>query len=326
MPPSEHSVYHAEDLKDWPAVTTHGRQPLRLAVFGDPVAHSVSPPMHNAALLARGIHARYTRVHVRPDELAGALALIARAGLIGVNLTIPHKTAALPLLDAVDPHAARLGAVNTVRVEADGSLRGFNTDGPGFVRAVRAEFGLELAGARVLILGAAGGAGRALAAQCILEGCHRLVLVNRTPEKARDLVAALAERSTGSSCELETLPWTYAADAGVLASVDLVVNASSVGLRDGDESPLPVSAVPEGLRVFDTVYRASGLATPLIEAARRAGAQTVGGLSLLLHQGVLSFEHWFGGTAPVEAMRRGLTGGDGASLTTLRRRRIETDW
>ena len=301
-------IYTVADLRDWPAATAGVQPVLRLAVFGDPVAHSVSPPMHNAALAACGIDARYTRVHIRPDELAAALALIARAGFIGVNLTIPHKIAALTLLDTVDAHAATLGAVNTVRVEADGSLRGFNTDGPGFVRAARGDFGLDLRGLRVLILGAAGGAGRALAAQCVSEGCRRLVLVNRTPEKARELAAALSTRFAGHACELETLAWTDATNADVLANVDLVVNASSVGLRDGDASPLPASVIPAGLCVFDTVYRADGQPTPLIAAAQLAGARTAGGLSLLLHQGALSFEHWFGRAAPVEEMRRGLAG------------------
>lgn len=280
---------------------------MRLAVFGDPVAHSVSPPMQNAALAALGIDARYTRLHVQPDELAEALGCLAYAGFLGVNLTIPHKIAALPLLDAidaVDAHAARLGAVNTVRVEPDGTLRGFNTDGPGFVRAVGAEFGLTLRGSRVLILGAAGGAGRALAAQCLLEGCARLVLVNRTADKARELAAALAERFDRAASVLTTVAWGEA--AGVLNGIDLVVNASSVGLHAGDVSPLSAAVIPVETRVFDTVYRTSGEPTPLIAAAQEAGARTAGGLALLLHQGALSFEHWFGVPAPLEVMRQEL--------------------
>ena len=155
-----------------------------------------------------------------------------------------------------------------MRVEADGSLRGFNTDGPGFVRAVREEFDLELRGQRVLILGAAGGAGRALTTQCALAGCRRVVLVNRTPEKARALAAELAGRFPGGGCELEAVPWQEAASADLLASLDLVVNASSVGLREGDVSPLPAAVIPPSLRVFDTVYRASGHPTSV--AGRRA--------------------------------------------------------
>ncbi len=301
------SVYTAADLRDWPAATAGVRPPLRLAVFGDPVAHSVSPPMQNAALAARGIEARYTRVHVRPGELAQALKDIAAAGFLGVNLTIPHKTAVLPLLDAVDPHAAELGAVNTVRVEADGAFHGFNTDGPGFVRAIRAEFGLELRGRRVLIFGAGGGAGRALATQSVLAGCRRVVLVNRTFGKARELASELAGRFPEHGCELEAIAWEQAASPALLAEVELAVNASSVGLREGDPSPLPPAVIPQTLRVFDTVYRATGVPTPLVAAAREAGANAVGGWSLLLHQGALSFEHWFGGTAPLAAMQAALT-------------------
>ncbi len=263
--------------------------------------------MQNAALTAGGIDARYTRVHVRPEELATALGLVARAGFVGVNLTIPHKVAALSLLDEVAPHAAALGAVNTVRVERDGSLRGFNTDGPGFVRAVRAEFGMELRGARVMVLGAAGGAGRALVAQCVMEGCRSVVLVNRTFEKARQVAAELGEHFANPPCELRVVPWEQTDFADLLTNVDLLVNASSVGLRGGDSSPLPPAVIPAGLRVFDTVYRASGEPTPLVVAARQAGAMTVGGLSLLLHQGALSFEHWFGFAPSLAAMRQGLT-------------------
>ena len=272
---------------------------MRLAVFGDPVAHSASPPMHNAALAAAGIPARYTRIHVPADSLAEALRLAARLGFIGVNLTIPHKTAALPLLDAVDEHAARLGAVNTVRVDADGTLHGFNTDGPGFVRAVRDEFGVGLRGMRVLIFGAGGGAGRALATQCAMEGCAAVVLVNRTLDKVHALAAELRAHAPVS-----VLPWDRAAE--ILPHVDLVVNASSVGLHPDDPSPLAAASIPARVRVFDTVYRRDGQPTALLAAARAAGATATGGRALLLYQGVLAFEHWFGRPAPLETMRAAL--------------------
>jgi shikimate dehydrogenase len=151
-------VYTIEDLRDWPAATGSEERPLRLAVFGDPVAHSASPPMHNAALEKCGIEARYTRLHIRADELAEAFQLLPGAGFIGVNCTIPHKAAALPLMHEVDSHARRIGVVNTVLIEG-GRLLGYNTDGPGLVRAVRGEFGVDLRDLRVLVLGAGGGAG-----------------------------------------------------------------------------------------------------------------------------------------------------------------------
>ena len=303
--PAARDVYTVTDLRDWPAATAGVDPPLRLAVFGDPVAHSASPPMQNAALAARGIDARYTRVHVRPGELAEALRLAAQHGLLGVNLTIPHKEAALSLVDAVDEAAARLGVINTVRFErgAGGTrLRGFNTDGPGFERAVRAEFGAVLGGLRVLILGAAGGAGRAVARQCTAAGCERLVLVNRTPEKAR----ILAESLRGGPTAVEAIPWETPALRRALEETDLAVNTSALGLQPGEASPLPPEIIPTHVGIFDTVYLADGSPTPLEAAAHRAGARAVGGRALLLHQGALSFEHWFGGVAPLEGMRRGL--------------------
>ncbi len=302
---SAREVYTVADLRDWPAATAGVRPPLRLAVFGDPVAHSASPPMHNAGLAVRGIDARYTRIHVQPAELAEALPLAARQGFLGVNLTIPHKAAAVALVDAVDPLAARLGVINTVQVESTATgtrLRGFNTDAPGFARAVRHELGVDLGGQRVLILGAGGGAGRAVALQCVDAGCTRLVLANRTIKKAR----ALAEALRGGPTHTEAIGWEPGALRQALTEVDLIVNASSLGLLPGDLSPLPPELIPAHVRVFDTVYLASGAPTPLETAAHQAGAYAIGGRALLLHQGALSFEHWFGGTAPLEEMRRGL--------------------
>ena len=299
------AVYTLADLRDWPAATADAKPPLRLAVLGDPIAHSASPPMQNAALAAGGIDARYTRLHIRPDELAEAFRLIARAGFIGVNLTIPHKVAAMSLLDEVDPHAAALGAVNTVLVNAAGRLHGFNTDGPGFEQAVHAEFGVDLRGLRVLILGAGGGAGRALAAQCALAGCPRLVLVNRTVEKVHTLAETL-RRTQGNNAQISALAWETPLIARALQEVDLVVNASSIGLKAGAASPLADTAISSRLLVFDTVYRADGHPTPLVAAARANGAKTTGGMSLLLYQGALAFEHWFSQTAPFAAMRRAL--------------------
>ena len=218
-----------------------------------------------------------------------------------MNITIPHKTAVIPLLDSLDPHAEKLGAVNTVRVERDGTLRGFNTDGPGFVRAVAAEFGLDLRGTSVLVLGAGGGAGRALATECATAGCARLSLVNRTHEKACDLA-----RSLGVDTEARAVRWETDALAAALRDVDLIVNTTSLGLHEGDPSPLPPRLLAPPMRIFDTVYRRDGAPTPLIVAAREAKIPAVSGLSLLLHQGALAFERWFGQTAPLEAMRRAL--------------------
>lgn len=279
--------------------------PLRLAVFGDPVAHSASPPMHNAALEKCGIHARYTRLHIHAEELASALRLLPEKGFIGVNCTIPHKAAALPLMQRVDDHARRIGVVNTVAIEGN-ELTGFNTDGPGLVRALRAEFSVDLRDLRVLVLGAGGGAGRAIAMQCGIEGCERLVLANRTFEKARALAVELepmfkSQRVLGPVARLEAVPWEASALKFQLENTDLVINCSSLGMKRTDPSPLPSAMLEPHLMIYDTIYTASR--TRLMLAADEAGARSANGLSMLLHQGALSFEIWFNQPAPLHEMR-----------------------
>ncbi len=157
--------------------------PARLAVFGDPVAHSKSPIFQNAALRSSGLEMQYVKIHAHLEELTPALKALPAAGFIGANITIPHKAAALAIVDEADDYARKAGAVNTIVVEGE-RLIGFNTDGPGLLRALREEFYVDLRDLRVLLLGAGGGAGRAIAVQCAFESCERLVLVNRTFEKA----------------------------------------------------------------------------------------------------------------------------------------------
>ncbi len=303
-------VYTLADLRDWPAATADEAPPLRLSVFGDPVAHSRSPQMHNPALAATGVDARYCRLHIRPEELAEALRLLPQAGFIGTNVTLPHKSAVMSLVDEVDPHARKIGAVNTVVVE-DGRLIGFNTDGPGLVRAVRGEFSVDVRDLRVMVLGAGGGAGRAIAVQCALEGCERLVLVNRTFEKARALAFELepyfqGSRLLGPLARLEAIPWEHGPLAAALENTDLVINATSCGMKRSDPPVLPPSLLQPYLMVYDTIYTAHR--TPLLADAEAAGARAANGLSMLLHQGALSFEIWFNRDAPLAAMRAGLTG------------------
>lgn len=299
-------TYTFTDLQNWESVAE--QPPLRLAVFGDPVAHSASPPMHNAALEKCGIDARYCRIHIRPEELGAALRLLPQKGFLGVNCTIPHKAAVLPLMNRVDDHALRIGVVNTVVVEGD-QLIGFNTDGPGLVRAVRSEFGIDLRDLRVMVLGAGGGAGRAIAMQCGIENCERLVLVNRTQEKARELAGELERffqgpRVTGPNARLEAIPWDEAALKAQLETTDLVINCTSVGMKRTDPSPLPSAILQPHLMIYDTIYTASR--TKLMLAADEAGARSANGLSMLLHQGALSFEIWFDRTAPLAEMRAAL--------------------
>lgn len=292
-------VYTLEDLANWKIATAAEPHPLRLAVVGDPVAHSASPPMHNAALEACGINARYCRLHIQSDEFEEAIELLWERGFIGVNCTIPHKLSALAAMDDADEDAHRSGGVNTIIVGENGKLHGSSTDGPGFVRAVHEQFGVELADLRVLVLGAGGGAGRAVAKQCAASGTRRLILINRTSEKLQPLHDKIAEFYPRE--RLFVAPWEDAALAASLDHTDLVVNCSSMGMKPDDPSPIPANLISRNHLLFDTIYAAER--TPLMLAGDVSGARSANGLSMLLHQGALSFEKWFHREAPIEVMR-----------------------
>jgi len=301
-------LYSAADLLDKPETFAALQPPARLAVFGHPVAHSLSPAMHNAALKSAGQDLQYVKIDVTPEQAARAFRALGPAGFLGTNVTIPHKAAALEACDEVDDTAARMGSVNTVVVR-DGRLLGFNTDGPGLVRAIREEFYVDLKDLRVLLLGAGGGAGRAIAVQCALEGCERLVLVNRTADKAKSLQAELTpffqnDRLLGPSERLSTIDWELPLLAEELERCDLIINATSVGMKRTDPPLLPQSLLTANLLVFDTVY--AGGKSKLVEDAESVGARTANGLTMLLHQGALSYEIWFDRPAPLDVMRAAL--------------------
>jgi shikimate dehydrogenase len=301
-------VFRADDLQNEGAALKALTPPARLAVFGDPIAQSKSPIFQNAALRTCGIEAQYIRLHVTPEELEASLRALPMAGFRGVNLTYPHKTAALPVLDDLDPAAKAIGAVNTIVVE-DGRLTGFNTDGAGFLRAIREEFFVDIRDLRVMVLGAGGGAGRAIATQCALEGCERLVLVNRSVEKATALATELApyfrsDRLVGPAERLAAIPHDPAALRAELEHVDLVVNATSIGMKRSDPPLISQALLTPNLMVYDAVY--AGGRTRLVEDALHAGARAANGLSMLLHQGALAFEIWFDRPAPLAAMRSAL--------------------
>lgn len=301
-------VYTLDDLRDWSGATEGVTPPPRLAVIGDPVEHSASPGMHNPALAASGIDAQYVRVHVRPEELEEALKLFARNEFLGVNVTIPHKASVAELADQLDPLAKRIGAVNTLLFE-DQQLLGFNSDAPGFRQAIREEFFVDLRDMRVLILGAGGGAGRAVAIQCAADGCERLVLANRTVGKAEALRAELApdfadDRVSAPVDRLVALAWDDPRLEHQLDEIDLIVNATNLGMKRSDPEPLPASLIQPHHLIYDMVYKPAN--TRLMENGRSAGARVANGLSMLLWQGAISFEYWFNREAPLAAMREGL--------------------
>ena len=270
--------------------------------------------MHNAALAQLGVPWRYLAFEVPPDQLAAALAGAGAMRFIGVNLTVPHKLLAVPMMDLLDPSALRWGAVNTVRFEArdpaglwqplaqfddppDGPVRacGFNTDADAIIRSLREDLALEPRGADILLLGA-GGAGRTAALRLAAEGARTLYLVNRTPGKIVALAAELRER----------FPDTRVEAGFPSGSVDLLLNATSLGLAAGD--PLPMDPAAFDLRrakaVYDMIYRPAQ--TPLLKAARAACCRTSNGLGMLLYQGAAALEIWTGRPAPVAVMRQTL--------------------
>ena len=294
-------TYSLADLQNWPAASP----PIRLAVVGDPVAHSLSPQMQNAALEASGVDLRYAAFRIAPNELAEALQLFRHHDFVGLNLTVPHKIAALSLVDGIEDRAKQIGAINAIGFRDRKSL-GWNTDAPGFVRAVRDSFSVDLRDLRVMVLGVGGGAGRAIAWQCAWENCERLVLVNRTLEKAQLLASELGgyfsgPRVLGPEARLEAVPWEERALRRQIERIDLIVNATTLGLKQSDPLPLSYSLLAPHLMIFDLVYRAT--ATPLLAAAEEAGARGTDGRSMLLHQGAISFELWFDRPAPLAAMR-----------------------
>ena len=250
--------------------------------------------MHNAAFAALGLDWRYVACEVDPKNLRAAIAGAQAMGFAGVNLTVPHKLLAVDMVDTLDASATKWGAVNTIHFTARGAI-GFNTDAEAIAAALREDLQVDLRGATVLLLGA-GGAGRTAALKLAAEGAASLFLVNRTRSKAEAIAAELQRQ----------FPSVKVSTAYPAGAVDLVLNATSLGLKPGDASPLAESgfALKQARAVYDMIYRPAE--TPLLQAARAAGCQTANGLGMLLHQGAKAFEIWTGRAAPLDVMRRAL--------------------
>jgi shikimate dehydrogenase len=270
------------------------------AVLGHPIKHSASPAMQNAGFAALGLNWRYLAFEVVPEHLREAIAGAKRMGFVGLNLTVPHKLLAVTMVDLLDDSAKIWGAVNTIHFVPDHTgitiAHGFNTDAEAISRSLREDLGVELRGAKVLLLGA-GGAGRVAALKLAADGVGELHLVNRTAARAAAVAAEIRMRSPDVKVSVG-YPRT---------EVDLVLNATSLGLQA--EDALPLAAEKFSLRqtpaVYDMVYRPAE--TALLKAARAAGCRAANGLGMLLYQGARALEIWSGQPAPVEDMRRALT-------------------
>lgn len=256
------------------------------AVIGSPIGHSLSPTIHNAAFEALDLDWAYVAFEVDAEGAAGAVEAMRQLRLGGLSVTMPAKQGVAAAVDRCSADAETLGAVNCVRWDGD-ELVGENTDGDGFVRSLVEETGVEPSGRRVVVLGA-GGAARSIILALTRADAAEIVVVNRSLGAARD-AAALAS-GVGR-----------VGDAADVGAGDIVVNATSLGMRPDDPMPVDPSALRARQVVADIVYARS---TPLLRAAEEVGARPVGGLGMLIHQAAVAFEHWTGRAAPVDAMRR----------------------
>ena len=282
-------------------------QPVPYAVLGSPVSHSLSPVIQQAAFDHAGLESRYYRIEVDDEGLEKAVARMRQVPFGGWNCTIPNKVKMYELCDRRAESAEQFRAVNTV-VNEGGVLIGHNTDGVGWIRALRDAFERGPGELRILLLGA-GGAGRALATQAILERCPELIVANRNGRRAQELLVHLnAQFTTGPLARtpqnLRAIRWHEADLAAALQQVDLVVNATSAGLDPKVPAILPARLLPAGLLVFDTVYGAG--AEKLRREVETAGAKWSDGLGMLLHQGAAAWTLWTGRDAPLEIMRQAL--------------------
>jgi len=252
------------------------------AVIGDPIEHSKSPAMHNAWFEELSIDATYIPVHVSSENLESAVAGLKTLGASGWNITIPHKTAIIPYLDELDELAQKMGAVNTVVRTKEGRLKGYNTDGVGFVRSLEEAVGKSHKDKPVLLIGA-GGAARGIAFAMQQQGYMNLTIANRTVANAQAIVDEMGIGNAISLAEAEE----------TLADFGILVQMTSAGLATGNFSmPFSLERLTKGAIVADIVY--NPLMTPFLKAAEEKGATVVTGLGMFVHQGAIAFEHWLG--------------------------------
>ena len=271
-----------------------------VGIFGDPVAHSLSPLMQNAAIETGGVDAVYVPFHVTAAQLCDAIKGIRAMALRGVNLTIPHKEAACKLVDELDEQAALIGAINTI-VNDNGHLKGFNTDAIGLLNALKKELEVDVSGLRVLLIGAGGAARAALVALCQAQASW-VGIANRTRQRSKDLIAELAPKFPGTAFA------EYPLEEELLAEgrepVDLLINTSAVGLQ-GESFDFPVTdCVRPGGAVFDMVYASDP--TPLVLESQRKELRVADGLGMLSAQGEEAFRLWFGCPPGAQVMRLAL--------------------
>lgn len=273
-----------------------------VGVIGWPVRHSLSPPMQNAAIAKLGLNWVYVPFEVSPRALGEAIEGMRALGMVGLNVTVPHKEGVAKLVDELGDTARALGVVNTV-CNNDGVLHGYNTDGEGFLRAL-GEAGETLQGKRVTLVGA-GGAARSVAYAVAQEGVERLTIINRTPARAEEVAGLVREHA---AVDVTVLPLDSTEAEGAVREAEVVIDSTPCGMHPHSDEPpvIPGEWLHEGQRVCDLVY--TPRETTLLKAARARDARTLDGTGMLVHQGAIALERWTGRPAPVEAMREALLG------------------
>ena len=265
------------------------------AVIGDPIAQSKSPEMHNAWYEQENVDATYIPVHVKPENLQQAVESFKLLGASGWNVTIPHKQTIIPFLDELDELAKKMGAVNTVVRTAEGKLKGYNTDGPGFVKSLEEAIGTDKRIEPVLLIGA-GGAARGIAFALQMAGYKNITIANRTIEKAQQIVD---EMNAGTAISMQQAE-------GNLDAYRIFIQTTPAGMSTGDFAlPFSLEKFPTGAIAADIVY--NPLMTPFLQAAEQKGAAIVNGLGMFVHQGAIAYEHWLGNYPNTNAMIARLT-------------------
>jgi len=269
-------------------------------IFGNPIRHTLSPQMHNAAFEALGISGTYLPFEVQPGQLEKAVDAIVPLGIRGVNVTIPYKEKVIPFLDQIDPGAKKIGAVNTIKNHS-GRLIGFNTDGEGFIASLL-EIEADPVGMSVILLGA-GGAAKGVAVALLSAGVSEIIIMARNEASG----SGLADRLKGLSSRPKISSIGFDLEKRVpipKGSQILLVNTTPLGMRKGDPIPFPPSLIKPDWVVSDLIYRP--FETPLLVEAKTIGAKIVPGFGMLLHQGALAFKIWTSLDPPIPVMRKSL--------------------
>ncbi|MCH6255135.1 shikimate dehydrogenase [Puniceicoccaceae bacterium K14] len=289
------ATYTLEDLSNWnfPGVS--------LAVLGYPVRHSISPQMHNASISEISSHEekfkdwRYFRFEIKPEDLIAALPIFFEKGFFGLNLTVPHKTIAFDFIEDIERNAQPIGAINTLK-RVGNSYRGYNTDGFGMQEGIKRELDRDLNGSEIFLLGA-GGASRAAAVQSLQSGCKSLTIVNRNQDRLTELLNGISSIQGKN----QILKGIAPSDPGLtIPTGSLVINATSLGLKENDPLPIPSTAISDPVDLYDMIYNPAE--TQLMNHVKSQGGRAANGLTMLIYQGVKALEHWTETTILPETM------------------------